>query len=249
LSLFDAFLSNIDDVIERLPALLDTTGVPDELLPWLGHFLDVAMDPAWDAARRRQILLAAPKLFRMRGTVDGIRAAIYLVFGVEAVVQELAMERPWGAVGAIRLNSGARLFGQSSWRFRLGRSRLSQAPLRSFGNPDRDPINSLAYQFRVLVPLVLDAEARGRLEQLVEAQKPAHTLVTVRASDTSFVLGTGIHLGIDTAFRALAPLVLHSGDQGTRLGRGAVLSSARSSSRAGLSVGRSATVGVNSELS
>ena len=207
------------------------------------------MDPAWDAERRRRILQSAPKLFRMRGTVDGMRAAIYLVFGVVAVIQELPMERAWGAVGAIRLNSGARLFGQSNWRFRVGRSRLSQAPLRSFGNADRDPLNSLAFRFRVLVPLVLDAQTRGRLEQLVEAQKPAHTLVTLGASDTAFILGKHIRLGIDTAFQPLAPVVLGGGSQAVRLGRSAAtLSSARSSSGVGLSLGRGAAVGVSSVL-
>ena len=248
LSLFDAFLENTDSVIERFPALLDTNGVPEAVLPWLGRFLDIAMDPAWDAERRRRILQAAPKLYRMRGTVDGLRTAIHLVFDVDPVIQELPIERPWGAVGEIRLSSGARLFGRSSWRFSLGRSRLSQAPLRSFGNPDRDPFNSLVHRFKVLVPLALNAKTRNRMQQLIDAQKPAHTLMTLHDSAGAFNLGTHIRLGINTAFLPFAPSVLDAGEQGIRLGRGAVLSSARAKPDKGLKLGQGAAVGIDSVL-
>ena len=255
LSLFDAFLENVDDSIDALPALLDSSGVPDTVLPWLGHFLDIAMDPAWDAARRRRILQAAPTLYRLRGTVEGMRMAIDLVFDAQAVIQELPVERPWGAVGGIRLSNGVRLFGRSSWRFSIGRSRLSQAPLRSFGNPDRDPFNALAYRFIVLVPLVLDVQTKSRLQQLIDAQKPAHTLVTLRDGEGAFVLGRQVSLGINTTFKPFAPSVLETvADQqglhigGLRLGRGAVLSSAPTTSKKGLQLERGAAVGVNTVL-
>jgi len=177
-----------------------------------------------------------------------MRTAIHLLFDVDPVIQELPIERPWGAVGGIRLSSGARLFGRSSWRFNIGKSRLSQAPLRSFGNPDRDPFNALAYRFNVLVPLVLNTQSRNRLQQLIDAQKPAHTLVTLRDSNSAFILGTQISLGIDTVFKPFVPSVLDTGEQGIRLGRGTVLSAARTNSNKGLKLEQGAAVGVNSIL-
>jgi hypothetical protein len=184
----------------------------------------------------------------MRGTVDGMRTAIQLVFDVDPVIQELPVERPWGAVGNIRLNRGARLFGRSSWRFSLGRSRLSQAPLRSFGDPDRDPFNALAYRFNVMVPLVLDPQTKSRMQQLIDSQKPAHTLVTWRDIDSAFILGKQINLGIHTTFKPFAPSVLEDGETGIRLGRGTVLSSTRSQLDKGLKLGQGATIGVDSTL-
>ncbi len=248
LALFDAFLEHVDSAIERQPALLDIGGVPDAVLPWLGRFLDIAMDPAWDAERRRRILMAAPKLYRMRGTVDGMRTAIHLVFDVEPVIQELPLQRPWGAVGEVHLASGARLFGPSNWRFSLGKSRLSQAPIRSFGNPERDPFNALAHRFNVMVPIALDIQSLTRLQQLINAQKPAHTLVTLRTSESNFILGTEIKLGINTTLKPFAPSVLATGEQAIRLDRGTILSSARGKSDQGLRVGHGSTVGVNNEL-
>ena len=208
LALFDSFLDDVDDQIARMPALLDIDGVPDAVLPWLGSFLDIAMDPAWDAARRRRLLQAAPRLYRMRGTVDGMRAAIRLVFDVDPVIREAANERAWGALDGVALNGGVRLFGPSQWRFRLDRSRLGRAPLRSFGQIELDPFSSVAFRFDVAVPLRLDPPLRQRLQQLIEAQKPAHTVARLLDSRGQFVLGGDVSVGIDTMLTPFAPSVL-----------------------------------------
>ncbi|MEZ6134613.1 MAG: phage tail protein [Pirellulaceae bacterium] len=253
ISLFDALLNNTDDVIQRSPALLDSAGVAEEVLPWLGRFLDIAMDPAWDTHHRRHILQAAPQLFRMRGTVDGLRTAIRLVFDVEPVIHEISIERPWSSLGRIRLSNGARLFGPATWRFRIGKSKLSQAPLRSFGNPDRDPLNSLSYRFRVYVPLALDSASLLRLQQLVEAQKPAHAAVAVSGGDSAFVLGQDVRLGINTSFQPYPPSILvgHEAETdaaGIRLGSGSVLSASRTNSNQSMRLSRSAYTELNSVL-
>lgn len=226
LALFDSFLDDVDEQIARMPALLDVDGVPDAVLPWLGSFLDIAMDPAWDAARRRRLLQAAPKLYRMRGTVDGMRAVIRLVFDVEPVIREAANERPWGGLGAMALDGGTRLFGPSQWRFRLDRSRLGRAPLRSVGRVDLDPFSSVAYRFDVLVPLRLDAIQRQRVQQLIEAQKPAHTVARLRDSRGQFQLGGVVSVGIDTTLALFEPSVLGGGGN-VRLSRATILSGAR----------------------
>ncbi|MGI9303098.1 MAG: phage tail protein [Gammaproteobacteria bacterium] len=243
LALFDAFLADVDEQIERLPALLDVPGVPDSVLPWLGSFLDIAMDPAWDTARRRRLLQAAPKLYRMRGTVDGMRAAIRLLFDVDPVIREHADERPWGSLGSVSLSGGVRLFSPSSWRFRLDRSRLGQAPLRSFGQADLDPFSAVAYRFDVIVPLSLDPPTRQRLQQLIDAQKPAHTLARLFDGSGRFALGASVRVGIDTVFKHFEPSVL-SNEGCVQLGRYTVLSPLKQDSTLnGMTVGRSANLG------
>jgi phage tail-like protein len=235
LALFDSFLDDVDDQIARMPALLDVDGVPDGVLPWLGSFLDIAMDPAWDAARRRRLLQAAPRLYRMRGTVDGMRAAIRLVFDVDPVIREAANDRAWGALGGVALGGGVRLFGPSQWRFRLDRSRLGRAPLRSVGQIELDPFSSVAYRFDVLVPLKLDAPLRQRVQQLIEAQKPAHTVARLIHSRGQFVLGE-VSVGIDTMLTPFVPSVLGSGGN-VRLDRATILSGARAANDDALRLG------------
>lgn len=226
MALFDSFLDDVDEQITRMPALLDVDGAPAEVLPWLGSFLDIAMDPAWDVARRRRLLQAAPRLYRMRGTVDGLRAALRLVFDVEPVIREAAHERAWGAVGSITLSGGTRLFGPAQWRFRLDRSRLGRAPLRSVGRVELDPFTSVAYRFDVLVPLALDTTMRQRVQQLIEAQKPAHTVARLLSGHGQFLLGGSVSVGIDTTLAPFTPSVLGSGGN-VQLGRATVLSGAR----------------------
>ena len=196
LALFDASIGNLDRAIERAPALLDPEGVPDDVLPWLGSFLDIAFDAAWSPDLRRKILHALPDLYRRRGTLAGLREAIKLVFAVDPAIEELAAGRNWGSVAksdgpqvqnAAYLGS-VRLFGKSRARFRLNRSPLGSALLRSYGNPDDDPLLAQAFRFRVLVPphSLITANARQRLEQLVASQKPAHALATIRFGGEGF---------------------------------------------------------------
>jgi phage tail-like protein len=225
LSLFDASIAELDRAIERYPALLDPTSVPEEVLPWIGSFLDVGFDRAWVTEKRRKILSAVPELYRRRGTILGLTQAIKLVFDVEPTIQELANERMWGALGREGTRLGAvHLFGKARARFRLGSSALSKTPLRSFGKPDDDPLSAQAFRFRVLVPPNAQATKlwRERLQRLVESQKPAHTIASLRVGGSGFVLGTWSAVGVDTAFSSLAPPVL--GKQGNvRLRRMSVL--------------------------
>lgn len=274
LSLFDSSVADLDSAIERYPALLDPLGVPEEVLPWLGSFLDVTFDSAWGVAQRRAILRAVPELYRRRGTVEGLTLAVKLVFGFDPVIQELAAERMWGAVataspkrkpgarsscadeaepegacgGRLGARVGAvRLFGRSRARFRVGRSSVGRAPLLSFGNPDNDPLNAGAYRFRVLAPPQAGASAlwRERLRRLVESQKPAHTVMSLHVGGEGFVLGTWSAVGVDTSLTPLAPPVLGRGGN-VRLRRMSVLwPGRRGGRRDGVSVGQTAIVGMN----
>lgn len=239
LSLFDASIAELDRAIERYPALLDPAGVPAEVLPWLGKFLDIAADPAWDEAHRRSIIQAAPALYRLRGTVAGMRMAISLVFdlsGSQVAIDELPADRAWGALGYNAQVGSVRLFGKAKARFILGASPLGGAPIRSFGNPELDPLYAEAYRFRISVPPLgagVDVD-QARLRALIEAQKPAHTIALIRVGGKGFVAGSRSTVGVDTVLASLPPVVLGQ----TRLARQNVLPpGARGCSR-GISAGQ-----------
>jgi phage tail-like protein len=252
LSLFDATLAEIDQVIERSPALLDPAGVPDRALPWLAGLLGLSFESGWNAETRRALLAAAPSLYRRRGTPCALAEAIEIVFGAEPVIDELANDRRWAQVRASASPSQAaglgsvRLFGRSSTRFRLDGSALGATPLRAFGDPDSDPFTEHAHRFRVL--LTAGSTSGEALRRLVERQAPAHTRGSVRIGGEGFVVGTRSTVGVDTSFVPLPPPVL-GGTHPLRLNHDGVLRPGPRGARHGVSVGLVSAVGVHTRVS
>jgi phage tail-like protein len=249
LALFDASVAEIDQVVERYPALLDATGVPDAALPWLAGLLGLSFEAGWDADTRRKLIAAAPRLYRLRGTPRALKEAICLVFGVTPVIDELAGDRHWAQVRATAAPATARglgsvrLFGRSSSRLRLGTSTLGATPLRAFGDPDTDPLTEHAHRFRVLLPS--GAADEDAVRRLVARQAPAHTRGSVRAGGTGFVVGTRSAVGIDTAFVPLPPPVVGT----ARLNHDGVLRPGPHGARQGVTAGVVSAVGVHTRVS
>jgi phage tail-like protein len=207
LSLFDAHLEELDEVLDRRGALLDAAALPDAALGWLGGLIGTGFETSMPAARRRALLAAAPDLYRQRGTPGAIADTLRIALGVDAAIEELGTHRPWGAVGAARLGS-VRLFGSSRVRVRLGRSRLGGAVLNATGNPDDDAVLAGAHRIRVHVRPGSDGPVDVALvERVVRSQSPAHLAATVRVARPGFVAGL-LHAGVDTALLAPDPAVL-----------------------------------------
>ena len=239
-SLFDSSLETVAETVRRFPALLDGGRAPAEVLPWIAGFLSIALDESWNVETRRRILRAAPELFRKRGTRDGLDQAIRLAWFPDdgergPAIVEHGFERAWGGVApadgvsprtAARLGA-TRLFGRASARFALGSSRVGRTPVMSFGDLAEDAHRTGAFRFSVAVPPA-PGLSRMSLLRLIDGQRPAHTLASVRiGGERNFVLGTSVKLGIDTLLRMPAPMAL--GDPGLRLRRGAVLAGRRRS--------------------
>jgi len=259
-SLFDAAIEDLDRVIERFPALLDPAAAPAEALPWLGTFLDLALEPAWPEATRRAILAAAPALYRHRGTPGALARAIELVTGLVPAIQELGgASSPFGRLGRAAPRPGAaapgaarvgevRLFGRSRARVRLGASALGAAPLHSHGDPDRDHLAAFGWRIVVQVPggAALAAGALERLRRLVDAQKPAHVAAAVRVGGERMLVGIASAVGIDTRLRGVPASYLGTS---TLLGRRTVLARGARRGGADLAVGASSAVAIQTVLS
>jgi phage tail-like protein len=237
-TLFDAQLEEVDETVERLPALLDAAALPDDALTWLAGLLGLGFEAVMTVAQRRALIAAAPDLYRRRGTPSGLVRTLAVALGITAIVEELGSQRPWGAAGDARLGT-LRLFGRSRARVRLGTSQLGRAPLMSSGNPDDDARLAGANRIVVSVPPNSD---RGLVERVVRSQTPAHVVASVQMRAPGFVL-TDLRLGIDTVIAGPAPAVLGT----VRLGRLGVLRPGRAGKCLAV-VGRPLIVGSTTRL-
>jgi phage tail-like protein len=84
---FDDALAPIMASLDNLTAYFDPWLAPEDFLQWLGTWLGLLLDESWPLERRRALLFRAVELYRIRGTVRGLRTQIEIATagGVEIV--------------------------------------------------------------------------------------------------------------------------------------------------------------------
>ncbi|MEU4804574.1 phage tail protein [Actinosynnema sp. NPDC023587] len=82
----DAVLSAILSTLDNQAAYLDPAFAPEDFLAWLSSWVAADLDPAWPAARRREVVRRAVELHRRRGTAHGLAALLEVSLGVRVEV-------------------------------------------------------------------------------------------------------------------------------------------------------------------
>jgi phage tail-like protein len=252
LGVFDAVRDGIADQLASFGEMLDARTAPAapgrDFLGWLASWLDLVLDRGWPEERRRRLLRAAPKLYRLRGTPAGLQEHLRLYAGVDARVLEHFRLRRWLFVDRGRLG-GAALWGASAGaRAQLDEyAELDAARLLDDASPAADPLAAHAHRFTVFLPLrTPDAEERRRLETIVAAAKPAQSEATLRFADPGLRVSMGTLLGVDSVIGRYPPGMV-TGD--ARLGDDAVLGpAADDTAPPGLRIGSRSRIGSTSVL-
>ena len=114
----EGLLTPIEDRIANAYLLTDPRAAPDDALEWLASWIGLTFDARYPPDRRRRILLDAPKMYRRRGTLDGLRMAIDAIAndavasGEVVVVEDFRLRRTFATIlGADLANATDPLLG------------------------------------------------------------------------------------------------------------------------------------------
>ncbi len=208
--LFDEVRADVLTPLEGLAALIDPKATPaadagahgDDFLDWLGGWIGLALDRNWSVDRRRRLVAEAPSLFRIKGTVEGLKRHVEIYTGIEARIVEHFRLRRWMVLDETALDGAGTLWGPDLIR-RLeldGYAEIGRFALVDGGDPLTDPVAVFAHRATVYVPVATgftDVDLAA-LEAVVEAARPAHVAVDVRVMEPRFVMGCDTLLGVNT---------------------------------------------------
>ena len=158
----------------------DPYETPEHFLPWLASWTAMILEEDWPIAKKRRLIKRAVELYRIRGTLRGLKLFISLFTGYEPDIRE------------------------NEWPFRGWRVGVtSSVGVDTIVLP---PVN-LSHTFIVEMPTAyrdLSPEAVIRIHEIVRMEKPAHAQYYLRfAADARdaelrefFVIGTRSGIGI-----------------------------------------------------
>ncbi|MCU0490533.1 MAG: phage tail protein [Chloroflexaceae bacterium] len=201
---FEGTFTSIEEKIQHVAVLFDARTVPPDALDWLACWLGVAFDPLWSREgnenRRRFFLRHADRLFRMRGTVAGLLAAVQLYLSEQP---DLSLFDPRCQMGRLRLVERFRTRG-------IGGLAFGDASDPGASRNPLDPVvvRESAHRFTLLVPHDLSADDLAMVTRIAELEKPAHTACDIKRYWDMFRVGEA-RLGLDTVLGESARFLPH----------------------------------------
>jgi phage tail-like protein len=211
-SLFQGLFEDIEDEAEALERYFDTSAAPAEGLAWLATWLAVELSEGEPEARVRESIARAFRRYQWRGTIEGLRLALLEDAGVHATISEpIAAGSFWAMPRAADcgggqglapspLGAGTHLSSTEPGGAVLGMTaELDHSYLitdAQFGEP---LFEGVAWQFVVEVYRgEVGGEARLQtVKEIIEREKPAHTMYRLVVLDSRMRVGAQARVGVD----------------------------------------------------
>lgn len=189
LALGDGLLTDMEGRAARRDLMLDPWGAPAAVLPWLASLVGLTLDERWPERARRTMFAEAVRLFRLRGTVAGLRRMLEIYLESPVIIIEDYRFRGLGGAfaGDPDATTGTAVVG---YGYRVGGADGPE------GMADAYTLH--AHRFSVLVTRDLDEEQLAAVQTLLDLHRPAHTLVEVCTVGRGMRVGIGLHVAVST---------------------------------------------------
>ncbi len=172
--------SSVEETLNIGHSFYDPYEAPERFLPWLASWTAMVLEEDWPIAKKRRLIKRAVDLYRIRGTMRGLKLFISLFTGHEPEIRE------------------------NEWPFRGWRIGTTSAI--GVDTVVLPPVN-LAHTFVVEMPAAykdFSSEAVIRIHEIVRMEKPAHTQYYLRFAAEGeaaelrefFAIGTRSGIGI-----------------------------------------------------
>lgn len=223
LSLFESFLTPLEDQIANAHLLTRPDTVPDASLDWLAQWVGVTFDPAFPPARRREWLAASSDLQRTRGTLPGFSLALDIASGGGVrggeivIVENYRLRRVLATILGVDFTnyddpllpgleqSGNSIVGDSLILSEESRSELLALfdasllrGLREESAAVSRLADQLAHRVTVLIHQDLEPVDIGLVRRVAEREKPAYVSLTFAEASLPFLAGITSLIGVDT---------------------------------------------------
>ncbi len=185
LGMFEGRLTGVETRYEDIARMLNPLAADDEWIEFVGSWFDLVFDPSWPRARRAQLLVEIFELYRRRGTVEGLRRFVEIYTGHAPEIIEGFQVRP-------RAGLVLGCYGT-----------LGCAPLGGLDEQAASATDLLAqYAHRFTIVTYVDHDcdvevATTALRAIVDAFKPAHTIVDLRVAVPNSRIGFETMIGVD----------------------------------------------------
>jgi len=187
LSYFDTIQEENRFLINDFTRYLDPQGVPEgPFLEWLGSWFDWRFLAQWPTDLRREMISSSIELYKKRGTLEGLKQMLQWHTGLKGGQPEI--------IEHFRLRNYAEILGHEP------ESECDERQLFIAEKPFTQQTEKLAHWFSVVLPIsaVPNEEAHQLINELIEAQKPAHTAFQICVFSPGIRIGKQSSIGIDT---------------------------------------------------
>jgi phage tail-like protein len=213
-ALYQGIFDDMEIEIDSLPQYFNPRSAPPEALEWLAGWLALDLDQGEPQARIRSGIAQAFRRYQWRGTAEGLRLALLEEAGVHAnIVQPIANASFWAfpgdthCSGVPSMPAGVQLGGtthlpsaQPGGAVLGSTAELDHSYLITSAEFGQPLFEGTANQFIVEVySNEVGTEARKTLvHEIVEREKPAHTMWRLAVVDPSMRTGFQSRVGIDS---------------------------------------------------